>query len=487
MSHKLLMHCSYFFLFAFLNVDLCRTDWITGVRDIHTVYKNGYREGKVKAVNVALNNKSYTFQLTEDLEIQAFGSISLDCTSEVSCNQLNYPEPNQDGQCIDGYIIVEDSYGSQRIGCGAMKFGLPIRPSRNGRDLYIQVKGKSLSSQCTITCGETRTKNSKDYYTLPSNRHSGIFETKRCTCGRKNDGAGGGSPDHIVGGRNAGEFEYPYMASLVSTGTSSNICGASLINDRYVLTAGHCSAGVVNNPENYQLIFHAHLLDLRRNGNFLDDDVPAGSYGSIKEAKGYNLPTKTDADEDRLRLNIEKAVIHPLFYQNYQRTGAIIYDVAIYKLERRLNLVHSEYGRLSTMCLPKLGTSSFYDGDSMTVIGWGRPREDAGASNRILQELDVTIYNQTDCRQQLGEDSWLHVSFCGGFPEGKRDSCQGDSGSPSVHKVGKNHYEQIGLVSWGRGCARAGQPGVYSHITELNEWIHHTTQDAVWCSRPQST
>jgi hypothetical protein len=54
----------------------------------------------------------------------------------------------------------------------------------------------------------------------------------------------------------------------------------------------------------------------------------------------------------------------------------------------------------------------------------------------------------------------------------------GDSGGPLIKK-GVNSYEDtlIGLVSWGRGCAEDGVPGVYSRISYFYDWIVETVCD----------
>lgn len=53
-----------------------------------------------------------------------------------------------------------------------------------------------------------------------------------------------------------------------------------------------------------------------------------------------------------------------------------------------------------------------------------------------------------------------------------KDSCQGDSGGPLVDK---STGIQVGVVSWGQGCAEQDYPGVYSDIASVRQWIKDNT------------
>lgn len=56
--------------------------------------------------------------------------------------------------------------------------------------------------------------------------------------------------------------------------------------------------------------------------------------------------------------------------------------------------------------------------------------------------------------------------ICFGYTKGGKDSCQGDSGGPlAINGV------QVGVVSWGYGCARSYLPGVYAKVAVLRNHI----------------
>jgi secreted trypsin-like serine protease len=48
---------------------------------------------------------------------------------------------------------------------------------------------------------------------------------------------------------------------------------------------------------------------------------------------------------------------------------------------------------------------------------------------------------------------------------------KGDSGGPIFQWAGQ-YWEQVGIVSYGRGCAEPNQPGVYTRISYYYDWIN---------------
>ena len=58
----------------------------------------------------------------------------------------------------------------------------------------------------------------------------------------------------------------------------------------------------------------------------------------------------------------------------------------------------------------------------------------------------------------------------------------GDSGGPQIWRNDSDDpYTQIGIVSWGQGCARRGYPGVYTRLGRYIDWIIQTVSDNDSC------
>jgi secreted trypsin-like serine protease len=48
----------------------------------------------------------------------------------------------------------------------------------------------------------------------------------------------------------------------------------------------------------------------------------------------------------------------------------------------------------------------------------------------------------------------------------------GDSGGPIFQWTGQ-YWEQVGIVSYGDGCAQPGKPGVYTRLSYYYDWINN--------------
>merc|ERR1712080_134224 len=110
-------------------------------------------------------------------------------------------------------------------------------------------------------------------------------------------------------------------------------------------------------------------------------------------------------------------------------------------------------------------------GTECVCTGWGATTHN-GESANILQKVTVPITSVEYCRAAYGQDAFgeekiLDSMICAGLDEGGRDSCQGDSGGPLV--CGN---QLTGIVSWGKGCALPGFPGVYTQTSYFIPWIN---------------
>uniref|UniRef100_A0A1L8EBI1 Putative trypsin eta-like protein n=1 Tax=Haematobia irritans TaxID=7368 RepID=A0A1L8EBI1_HAEIR len=105
-------------------------------------------------------------------------------------------------------------------------------------------------------------------------------------------------------------------------------------------------------------------------------------------------------------------------------------------------------------------------GDKAWVAGWGQLSEFEANFDDNLKAIQVPIMDLSVCREAYFWTEVKDTEICAGFLKGGADACQGDAGSPLMV-----NDKMVGIVSWGYGCARAGNPGVYTNVVMLRDWI----------------
>ncbi|XP_066088853.1 transmembrane protease serine 11B-like protein [Saccopteryx bilineata] len=232
--------------------------------------------------------------------------------------------------------------------------------------------------------------------------------------------------DRVKGGSNAQEGEWPWQASLKINGR--HYCGASLISERYLVTAAHCFRKTLN-PRNYTV-----------------------SFG-------------TKVTPPYMQHYVQKIIIH----ENYI-SGEHHDDIAIVQLSDNVLFTNDVH----RVCLPE-ATQIFLPGEGVVVTGWGALSYN-GEFPVYLQKAPVKIIDTNICNSREAYDGMVKdTMLCAGYMEGIIDACQGDSGGPLVYPNSRNIWYLVGIVSWGVECGKINKPGVYMRVTAYRKWIASKT------------
>ncbi|GLV45874.1 uncharacterized protein CBL_11671 [Carabus blaptoides fortunei] len=233
--------------------------------------------------------------------------------------------------------------------------------------------------------------------------------------------------------------EWPWHTAILEKANHIYICGASLIDEHWILTAAHCVDNYVSHNGVRSITARLGEFDVRNNAEFHRHEEYDFAY----------------------------IILHPEFSNRTLQN-----DIALLRLrfpvQRRPNI--------DFVCIPKIGMD-FDSKQNCFVTGWGR-RSQSAKHSEILKEVEVPLWPKIRCDYALKSHFGTNYSLpdtvlCAGA-EGN-DACDGDGGGPLVCEDTGQWY-QVGVVSFGLGCGEKDTPGIYTKLNVLEPWIRNIIQ-----------